>query len=207
MSNNGCTIVQAKPESNQKLKSYEKPLNRNINTDDALEIALPVKKCSKKRLQQGNPLLKHTKDNNLMLFPRKLTKQEKKADFIDKMVARAHLQEIKTLSQETTFRSMEPSASQAQASTRAIFLNYSKNPANTMRSRMIKQQKIKHKQKNLIDTEFRDVEIRQFDVKEHLSKTQNNTFCNNTKERIREHSSSENRTPQVINRIVNKINY
>jgi hypothetical protein len=46
-----------------------------------------------------------------MLFPRKLTKQEKKADFIDKMVARAHLQEIKTLSQETTFRSMEPSAS------------------------------------------------------------------------------------------------
>lgn len=121
----------------------------------------------------------------MLLFPRKATKNEKKLEFIDKMVARSFLSDIKYLSidtsqahevmklhkakireqlssrrlqfEEQTFddkvtgdlksrmmmtmetqsfeieefkKQIEPNASEAQASARALFLRYNKNPAN-----------------------------------------------------------------------------
>ena len=42
-------------------------------------------------------MLRHTRENNLILFANPMSKNEKKKDFINKMVARSYLQEIKNL--------------------------------------------------------------------------------------------------------------
>ena len=54
-------------------KGYEKPLNKDANNDDFV-IEETVKKQLKRRIKSGNPLHKHSKENNLLLFPRKATK-------------------------------------------------------------------------------------------------------------------------------------
>ena len=72
MSNNGFVIATT-ARNVETQKGYEKPLNKNANHDD-FQIEEVVKKQLKRRIKSGNPLHKHSKENNLLLFPRKATK-------------------------------------------------------------------------------------------------------------------------------------
>ena len=118
LSNNGLldsnvlAANQEKLEQQRELaqkKGYEQPLKRatlepskNLKKEIEFNDDKIWKRAKKKRIQSGNPMLKHTRENNLIIFANPMSKNEKKKDFINKMVARSYLQEIKNLALSDT---------------------------------------------------------------------------------------------------------